>query len=373
MSKRRKLKFLISFTVLTTTTPLTSAACQSSFWDMGEYEKNNFVSNLKQNVSIYTNNFNKLVKFMDKDNHKLSYQSFYYKEYEKTKEITDFTFENFLLKNSKAFEEKAYKFMVNNVDESTKFKKYFEDFTSTPSDNTNFNFYKNVTYLKKINDEINSILNDWSKYIKNDSTLSQFKNLFENSHWNGWPFFENQTSRQKWYQDRFLKWINQYNEEIESEYKNRYYDEDKASIDYSTIKNPSSESDGKHTHAAINLLREWKSTVISPKDRNNRINKLNEWINDFKKFITDNSWEYKAKNIMIVFNSNYKLQSVDLYTFVDRLEKLIKNSQLPYEKDKKGTEKAEEKYKNFKRNFLEPIDNMKQIINDTVLLINEYK
>ncbi|UUD35118.1 hypothetical protein NPA07_04920 [Mycoplasmopsis caviae] len=370
MPKWKKITFLMP-TSLFISAPIISASCQSSFWDIGEYEKNVYETRLKELVNNYNDNFDKLAKFMDQNNRSGSYKTHYYEDFEKARKITKFAFDDFILKYSSAINvkdgKKSYKFVVNGIDQSNEFDQYYRDFSSKTNSSNKETFYNNVTYLRKINEEINSIFDDWSNYIRNNSSLLLFGQIFTNNKFAGWPFFYNR-SNSEWYQKQFFGDIAKHNENIAKEYITRYFDKDKSNIDYSLIKNPS-ESDGKHTHAVMNLLNEWISTVISPTDKNNRINKIIKWIEEFKTFIMNKSWEFKKGNILLKFKSQSKFEDIDLFDFINELENNINISKLPYEKD--ITAKIKQEF--YKNRFLKTIDKLVEIANEILFLVRQYE
>ncbi|WP_156930241.1 MAG0770 family lipoprotein [Mycoplasmopsis lipofaciens] len=350
--------------------------CQSSFYDSTDFFKSEYSLKLRQNFQIFKINFDQLNSFMG-DNEKNNYKSYYFNSYLEIKKVTDFfinKFQNddllrYLLNEEDSIIQVGYK-NGNSIVENPDFE--FLKFQLKPfSENNQIPLNLQIRYLDIINTEINKIMDDWSNWIPNNSALKRYVNAFLNNP--GWPFFNNSNYSEedkKFLENEFYKEINDSFNEMKNEYSQRYFNKHLSSIDYSTIlvNTSSLESNNKHTHALINLWREWNSATsiynINNElkyNKNNKVVIIKKFIDSFFNIIEDKNID---KPIFIKISKDNKSVEINFSEFMTKWKAVYNNSELI---------KMHNNEKEFEEKFIFPINEMIRIAHSIFRIIQSYK
>ncbi|WP_029513251.1 MAG0770 family lipoprotein [Mycoplasmopsis primatum] len=317
MFSKKNNKFLyLSITPI----PFALVSCQSSFYKQKSIIEAEFNKELTFEYNQYKSLWNKFLKAI---NDKNEYQKYYYDNYQKINKITKKWFDLVIKKISiytdsyndgqSLYELKLgyfpdpdkQSFVELTENEYYKNKKIdvFNELTNAPKNNI-ANARLNMSYVRILNDELDSIIKDWIYQLNTNSAFKLFVNHFNT--YEGWPFFKNVSSNLRAdYQGIFFESLKKDAESMSAEYVRRYYDAKKINIDYSKIKgNP--ENNFGHTHALVNLWNEW-NTIAVPKYEENSSNKTINWSNNkIKETINFVQKLYKTSEILKT-NKNKKL------------------------------------------------------------------
>ncbi len=284
----------------------------------------------------YKNVWTKINKFIEND----SYKKYYLDNYKKIDLITK-EWKNVvdtILPYMKTIEngaqeynlELGYKTGTNGtfmpVNSSIKGADLFNELTDKPV-GKEVNIRTNIGYISILNEEVNNIISDYVKDLKESKSDSLFKSFYnEFDFLPGWPLFKNLKNKERHrYQSLFLDSLSKKYSGMQSEYSRKFFDSQKVNIDYKNIRGITPEGNTYHTHALVNLWYEWNKVVLPEVDNSasgsdKRLwkgNKIYETVEFFKKLYKTADQVKKDHNSKLILrfikndrsnnsNNNYK-------------------------------------------------------------------
>ncbi|MBT1316016.1 MAG0770 family lipoprotein [Mycoplasmopsis bovis] len=334
MSKRKIRLFTISSLSLSLAT--VSASCQGSFYRQKDVFDTEFSKDMFDYYNQYKNVWTKINKFIEND----SYKKYYLDNYKKIDLITK-EWKNVvdtILPYMKTIEngaqeynlELGYKTGTNGtfmpVNSSIKGADLFNELTDKPV-GKEVNIRTNIGYISILNEEVNNIISDYVKDLKESKSDSLFKSFYnEFDFLPGWPLFKNLKNKERHrYQSLFLDSLSKKYSGMQSEYSRKFFDSQKVNIDYKNIRGITPEGNTYHTHALVNLWYEWNKVVLPEVDNSasgsdKRLwkgNKIYETVEFFKKLYKTADQVKKDHNSKLILrfikndrsnnsNNNYK-------------------------------------------------------------------
>lgn len=334
MSKRKIRLFTISSLSLSLAT--VSASCQGSFYRQKDVFDTEFSKDMFDYYNQYKNVWTKINKFIEND----SYKKYYLDNYKKIDLITK-EWKNVvdtILPYMKTIEngaqeynlELGYKTGTNGtfmpVNSSIKGSDLFNELTDKPV-GKEVNIRTNIGYISILNEEVNNIISDYVKDLKESKSDSLFKSFYnEFDFLPGWPLFKNLKNKERHrYQSLFLDSLSKKYSGMQSEYSRKFFDSQKVNIDYKNIRGITPEGNTYHTHALVNLWYEWNKVVLPEVDNSasgsdKRLwkgNKIYETVEFFKKLYKTADQVKKDHNSKLILrfikndrsnnsNNNYK-------------------------------------------------------------------
>ncbi|TKA58841.1 hypothetical protein MBOVa_6480 [Mycoplasmopsis bovis 8790] len=321
MSKRKIKLFAISSLSLCLAT--VSASCQGSFYRQKDVFDTEFSKDMFDYYNQYKNVWTQINKFIEND----SYKKYYLDNYKKIDSITK-EWKNVvdtILPYMKTIEngaqeynlELGYKTGANGtfkpINSLIKGADLYNELTDKPV-GKEVNIRTNIGYISILNEEVNNIISDYVKDLKESKSDSLFKSFYnEFDFLPGWPLFKNLKNKERHrYQSLFLDSLSKKYSGMQSEYSRKFFDSQKVNIDYKNIRGTTPEGNTYHTHALVNLWYEWNKVVLPEVDNSasgsdKRIwksNKIYETVEFFKKL-------YKtAEQVKKDHNSNLILRFI---------------------------------------------------------------
>lgn len=339
------------FKIATPCVALFAISCQSSFDKLDNLLNIEFNKELRENESSYQTNFQNLLTFFtgnqslseinDYGNEK-NYLDYYYRWYVKIKNITNLWYENLGL-NSKIQnwlqneeEVKNIGYFANNefVNLNQDYEWLISSLTYDTTSNNQNKISNQVQNLFRLNNEINTLFNDFASRLKNQSPFNEYKNIFlpEGDFPSDWPFFKSQGTEASDLENYFFDKLIEIAENLEIEYDTKIFDKEKINFDYSKLGSTGS-SDGSygHSHAVINIWREWKNNVYLYKSsdseyqaelrKNNKYLQMQNFVNQY---FAQNQNNY---NLVLVNSQNEVI--FELNQFMTNLKETLLNNRLP--------------------------------------------
>nr|WP_307915158.1 hypothetical protein [Mycoplasmopsis bovis] len=313
-----------------------SASCQGSFYRQKDVFDTEFSKDMFDYYNQYKNVWTKINKFIEND----SYKKYYLDNYKKIDLITK-EWKNVvdtILPYMKTIEngaqeynlELGYKTGTNGtfmpVNSSIKGADLFNELTDKPV-GKEVNIRTNIGYISILNEEVNNIISDYVKDLKESKSDSLFKSFYnEFDFLPGWPLFKNLKNKERHrYQSLFLDSLSKKYSGMQSEYSRKFFDSQKVNIDYKNIRGITPEGNTYHTHALVNLWYEWNKVVLPEVDNSasgsdKRLwkgNKIYETVEFFKKLYKTADQVKKDHNSKLILrfikndrsnnsNNNYK-------------------------------------------------------------------
>lgn len=314
--------------------PVISSSCHwGSFYNTKKVYEANYVKDLKEAYNNYLASYNKMYAFVSTPD---DYKKFYYQNYLYVNEAS--------IKWNELFKE-LDKYLNAGKDNKPEheillgYKNSLNEFVKMNNDdyldNNPINLYEElkpnsknpnirtqIKFITSLNNEINSILNDYINELadQNRSPYYDFLKIF--NLYEQWPLFEN-SKNVKELKALFAEDLRQQYKQLQINYNRKYYDPSRINIDYNNLTTSNPEDANYHTHAIYNLWQEW-NTIIIPHDsrEKNRLQKVADFFETIYKTNEKVKSKYNSEIWIKVGDSFFK--SFD-ELFMPSIKVLFKN------------------------------------------------
>ncbi|WP_029512488.1 MAG0770 family lipoprotein [Mycoplasmopsis iners] len=369
----KKIKYLItSFAFVPIIT--TSAACQSSFYDVQKSLDAEYSAKIHQLYNSYVANLNQLRGFFSDDFNVNSAYNYFNSRLNKATAIGKFVEDvlsssrniviNNLLKLDNSSKDIGY-FDSNNtfVSQKSKLNEILNELSYNQAEYVN-NFVAQMTNFQRLNVEMFEIIKSDIK-IFDSWSFKKFANIFRD--YPDWPLFKN-TEDPTFEKELFNDSLNNEFKRLNLEFESKIYNQKMKNIDYSKLGSVALPDGSQgHLHALINLWNEWNSMTFILRnsegdlhcDSNNKYILIEDFIAKFKRL---NNYQ---NDLFIVRKDNLN-DKFNLSAFVKDLEKVYQtNSPEIYSNTEPKTK--------FTKALLEPAEKLLKIAEMIIAEVKYYQ